>query len=128
MYRPTVRYNDAFKDYVEELFKATTLDRNQILRLALYELHKSEKLKEYQKDKSSSLPSPVWMDSTDGLWLTNTMEIKEREEGRHENVVRPIREVTRQPRKVYEQESEIDTSGVRIIVGSSILLPRRTKA
>ncbi|SMQ86643.1 hypothetical protein SAMN05444673_6642 [Bacillus sp. OV166] len=35
-YRPTIRYPDVYKDYVEKVFQATTLDRNQIIRFALY--------------------------------------------------------------------------------------------
>ena len=36
MYRPTVRYDDIYRTYVDRLFKATKLDRNQILRCALF--------------------------------------------------------------------------------------------
>ncbi len=36
MYRPTVRYDEAFWDYVNALLHATNLDRNQILRAALF--------------------------------------------------------------------------------------------
>jgi len=36
LYRPTVRYDDLFKTYVDQVFKSTTLDRNQIIRLALF--------------------------------------------------------------------------------------------
>jgi len=37
-YRPTVRYDEKFRNYVNALHEATTLDRNQIMRLALYVL------------------------------------------------------------------------------------------
>lgn len=36
MYRPTVRYSDIYKTYVDEIFHATRLDRNQIIRCALF--------------------------------------------------------------------------------------------
>lgn len=35
VYRPTVRYDDRFREYIEELFQATDLDRNQLFRAAL---------------------------------------------------------------------------------------------
>ncbi len=38
MYRPTVRYDDVFKEYIDSLFHATHLDRNQIIRAALFQL------------------------------------------------------------------------------------------
>lgn len=36
IYRPTVRYASVYRDYVNDLFHSTTLDRNQIIRLALF--------------------------------------------------------------------------------------------
>jgi hypothetical protein len=58
VYRPTVRYSPVFKDYVDSVFRATTLDRNQIIRAALYTAAHSmefqELLKQYQKKTSLS--------------------------------------------------------------------------
>lgn len=73
-YRPTVRYDMKFKTYVEELFHATNLDRNQIMRLALYVLgHTSEGmriLEEFQKDAKTPPPLPSWELLEDwDLWL-----------------------------------------------------------
>ncbi|NGY76296.1 hypothetical protein F6Y02_07940 (plasmid) [Bacillus megaterium] len=34
-YRPTVRYHSIYRTYVDSLFQATELDRNQIMRCAL---------------------------------------------------------------------------------------------
>lgn len=63
-YRPTVRYDMRFKDYVESLFQSTNLDRNQLMRLALYVLgHTSEGmriLEAYQKDSKTPPPLPSW--------------------------------------------------------------------
>lgn len=63
-YRPTVRYDMRFKEYVESIFHSTNLDRNQIMRLALYVLgHTSEGmriLEEFQKDVQTSPPLPSW--------------------------------------------------------------------
>jgi len=62
MYRPTVRYDDIFREYVDSLFHATNLDCNQILRAAFFAAAHSEKfqnlLQPHQK-KDVPLPSPL---------------------------------------------------------------------
>jgi hypothetical protein len=73
-YRPTVRYDIQYKNYVDEIFHATNLDRNQIMRLALYVMgHTSEGLRileEFQKDVNTSVPLPSWNLLEDWeLWL-----------------------------------------------------------
>lgn len=77
VYRPTVRYDERYREYVEELFKATNLDRNQIMRLALFLLGHSEEgkkvLSNYLK-KGSSLPSPSWSKNHTVVWLEKTIE------------------------------------------------------
>ncbi|MCJ7983051.1 hypothetical protein MUB16_00530 [Priestia sp. OVL9] len=35
-YRPTVRYHSMYRTYVDSLFQSTELDRNQIMRCALF--------------------------------------------------------------------------------------------
>lgn len=63
-----------YKDYVDSLFNTTNLDRNQIMRLALYVLgHTSEGLRileEFQKDVETPIPLPSWelLENWD-LWL-----------------------------------------------------------
>ncbi|MDR4950402.1 hypothetical protein [Neobacillus cucumis] len=72
VYRPTIRYDEVFKSYVDALFHATHLDRNQIIRAALFtavhskEFHKL--LKPYQKG-DVPLPSPLWSLEQNHLWL-----------------------------------------------------------
>lgn len=80
MYRPTVRYADVFKDYVNALFQATTLDRNQIIRAALFT---AAHTKEFQlllsnyKRKDITLPSPDWDLNEHSFWLEqNPVELK----------------------------------------------------
>lgn len=72
MYRPTVRYNDIFRDYVEGVFKSTSLDRNQIFRLALFAAAHSNNfqsvLQKYKK-KDVPLPQPNWSALDNGFWL-----------------------------------------------------------
>ncbi|AST93271.1 hypothetical protein BC6307_19410 [Sutcliffiella cohnii] len=58
-----MRYDEAFQSYVEELFKATTLDRNQIMRLALYSAPYSKLFLAQlnaHKRVDVALPFPTW--------------------------------------------------------------------
>ena len=71
MYRPTVRYPDAFKDYVDDLFRKTKLDRNQIFRLALFSAAYSREFHDILKKHSFHdvhPPSPTWALHEDTLW------------------------------------------------------------
>jgi hypothetical protein len=71
MYRPTVRYADCNQQYVDNMFQSTHLDRNQIIRAALFTAAYSEeflKLMSQNKKGDVPLPSPLWqMDHTE-LW------------------------------------------------------------
>ena len=106
MYRPTVRYDDEFKSYVDELFHSTSLDRNQIMRLALFVLgHSKEGEKILNQYVTTSLPSPVWKVSDHGLWKAQTWvkqqevgtSVEPRREGRHEG--------EKQQRTVYKNKT-----------------------
>ena len=72
MYRPTVRYDDIFREYVDSLFQATDLDRNQIIRAALFAAAHSKEfqnlLKSYKK-KDVPVPSPLWKLEQHCFWL-----------------------------------------------------------
>lgn len=87
MYRPTVRYADVFKDYVDSIFHSTHLDRNQIIRAALFSAAHSKEfheiLKPYRKGDVPTSPPP-WKLHQDGYWLEQCPEIKE--EGKDVNV------------------------------------------
>ena len=94
VYRPTVRYDDVYKKYVDDLFQATELDRNQIMRLGLFLLGHTEEGTQILKDHATtSLPSPPWSKDSKELWLAQVWldEYKERDvkpvakEGRHES-------------------------------------------
>ena len=72
MYRPTVRYAEAFREYVDQLFQATTLDRNQILRGALFAAAHSQEFQELLKTywKGDVPPSdPSWSCQDHHLWM-----------------------------------------------------------
>ena len=72
VYRPTVRYADEFKEYVDDLFRATDLDRNQIIRAALFSAVSSpafESIINQHKKKDVPLPSLPWSMDHHWLWL-----------------------------------------------------------
>ncbi|MED4718812.1 hypothetical protein [Pseudobacillus badius] len=83
VYRPTVRYHSSFKKYVDDLFKTTHLDRNQIIRAALFAAAHS---KEFQslllenKKKDVPLPCPNWSLDQAALWREQNPDIKEKGE------------------------------------------------
>lgn len=72
MYRPTVRYDNIYRTYVDGLFNATKLDRNQILRCALFTAVRNDQfiaLMNHYKKEDVPLPSPLWNHSSHRLWL-----------------------------------------------------------
>ncbi|WP_256242057.1 hypothetical protein [Bacillus sp. V3B] len=79
MYRPTVRYDDIFREYVDTLFHATNLDRNQIIRAALFTAAHSKEFRnllEPYKKKDVPLPSPLWKLEQQCFWLEQCPELK----------------------------------------------------
>ncbi|MEC1723932.1 hypothetical protein P9E34_04120 [Schinkia azotoformans] len=76
MYRPTVRMDDVYRDYLEKLADVTILDRNQLFRLALFIAAHSEDFKqvisEYKKEDVTRLPVPSWEVWEDGYWINQT--------------------------------------------------------
>jgi hypothetical protein len=71
MYRPTVRYADCYQQYVDKMFQSTTLDRNQIIRAALFTAaHSDEFLKLMKQNQKADvpLPSPLWDLDNTTLW------------------------------------------------------------
>ncbi|WP_078382326.1 hypothetical protein [Sutcliffiella halmapala] len=62
-YRPTVRYHRHFKDYVEDVFDVSALDRGQIIRAALYSAAFTSEFRELispHLKQGKELPSPNW--------------------------------------------------------------------
>ena len=81
VYRPTVRYPDMYKEYVEDVFKATSLDRNQIIRLALFVAgHSNEYKKILEKYRFADvpLPQPQWTCTDDRCWKDQNYVEKEK--------------------------------------------------
>ncbi|MEL3973064.1 hypothetical protein AAEO50_12330 [Rossellomorea oryzaecorticis] len=81
LYRPTVRYSDVYRAYVDDLFHATTLDRNQIIRAALFVAGHSKEFNEILKDyKKGDVPTPSWSLSERALWLESNPKREERKD------------------------------------------------
>ncbi len=70
-----------YKDYVESVFHATSLDRNQIIRLALFLAAHSHDykniLKKYQ-NADVTLPHPKWEWFEDDCWKDQNYTAKEK--------------------------------------------------
>jgi len=88
VYRPTVRYADEFKEYVDSLFHATRLDRNQIIRAALFTAAFSPNfaaLLDPYKKADVPLPLPKWNTNEHGYWMDRTP--MEHERGKDVNAI-----------------------------------------
>ncbi|WP_342515398.1 hypothetical protein [Sutcliffiella sp. FSL R7-0096] len=83
VYRPTVRYHDVFQKYVDDVFKVTSLDRNQIIRAALFtaayssQFHQLMKPYFYDQEEREDvpLPQPKWSLREAKYWLEQNAEI-----------------------------------------------------
>ncbi|GAF14943.1 hypothetical protein JCM19046_3493 [Bacillus sp. JCM 19046] len=82
MYRPTLRCDESYRDYLNKLFQATTLDRNQLIRAAIFYASNNDGFKQMLKPytKTSSLPAPPWTINNHAVWLEQTLD--NRAEGR----------------------------------------------
>ncbi|KHD86388.1 hypothetical protein NG54_03515 [Heyndrickxia ginsengihumi] len=80
MYRPTVRYSDTYKQFVDKLFLSTRLDRNQIIRAALFTAPFSEEfIKIMMDNKKDDVPlsTPMWRLQQAELWMEQSPNIEE---------------------------------------------------
>jgi len=90
-YRPTVRYHSIYRTYVDNLFQATKLDRNQIMRCALFTAaHNPVFLELMNQYKMSDvpLPSSPWQPSSHPLWMEQEPNIEEKGGGEHDDLER----------------------------------------
>lgn len=73
VYRPTVRYHEYFRKYVDDLFLLTSLDRTQIIRAALFTAAYSDDfknlMKRYLKNEEAVIPYPMWKRTEKKYWL-----------------------------------------------------------
>jgi hypothetical protein len=99
MYRPTVRYDEVYRIYVDTLFHSTSLDRNQIIRLALFTAAHSKEfyniLAKHKRRDVTSLPKAKWQRGQHRLWMEQTYNVMEerdvsRVDNRREEIVNEI--------------------------------------
>ncbi|MEO2223002.1 hypothetical protein [Priestia megaterium] len=90
-YRPTVRYHSIYRTYVDSLFQATELDRNQIMRCALFTAAHNPVflalMNQYKMDDVPLPPSP-WQPSSHRLWMEQEPSTKEKGGGEHDDLER----------------------------------------
>ncbi|MGM7682673.1 hypothetical protein ACSVDA_11025 [Cytobacillus sp. Hm23] len=118
MYRPTVRYDDTFRYYVDALFQATDLDRNQIIRLALFTSAYSHTFKNIIKDHLKPdvpPPSPIWEQDFNQLWMVR--DIKKEERGSEDVYVDERREsnLNKTVERTAEAKTKIEQTNSRRI-------------
>ncbi|MED4240790.1 hypothetical protein [Priestia megaterium] len=90
-YRPTVRYHSIYRTYVDSLFHATELDRNQIIRCALFTAANNPvflALMNQYKVSDVPLPSSPWQSSSHPLWMEQEPNIEEKGGGKHDDLER----------------------------------------
>lgn len=124
MYRPTVRYDDLYREYVTNIFHSTHLDRNQIIRAALFIAGHTEqfsKIMEPYVKRGVSLPTPLWNEEDHELWLNTTTPCTA-EKSIHINKPE-IQKVQARPRRMEEQptsRSKVFTpiGGIAMTVGN----------
>ncbi|MEC1716578.1 hypothetical protein [Schinkia azotoformans] len=80
VWRPALRCDSAFRDYIDSLNEVTSLDRNQIMRAMMFVAAHSEDFKfvisEYKKDGVTTLPDPTWQPWEDEYWLNQIYQKK----------------------------------------------------
>ncbi|MEB4859110.1 MULTISPECIES: hypothetical protein [Priestia] len=90
-YRPTVRYHSIYRTYVDSLFHATGLDRNQIIRCALFTAANNPvflALMNQYKVSDVPLPSSPWQPSSHSLWMEQEPRIEEKGGDKHDDFER----------------------------------------
>ncbi|MGG0461985.1 hypothetical protein [Priestia aryabhattai] len=80
-YRPTVRYHSIYRTYVDSLFQVTELDRNQIIRCALFTAAHNPvflALMNQYKMSDAPLPSSPWQSFFHPLWMEQEPNLEEK--------------------------------------------------
>ncbi|QOY37710.1 hypothetical protein AWH56_009055 [Anaerobacillus isosaccharinicus] len=127
MYKPAVQYDDTYRTFVSEISKATTLDRQQIIRAALFVAGQS---KEYQRilkahlKENETLPTPDWNKTDHDLWLEQPGGTKKEENNNghnkkvstiQDNETNEIREVSNEElstKHIFKQQG-----GIKLKIG-----------
>ncbi|HHY72310.1 MAG TPA: hypothetical protein GX497_03615 [Bacillus bacterium] len=81
MWRPALRCDSTYKNYIDSLHENTILDKNQIMRLMMFVAAHSEDfiqiITEYKRDGVTKLPLVPWQSWEDALWLNQTYKSKQ---------------------------------------------------
>lgn len=106
MYRPTVRMDDCFRNWIEGVAKASGLDRNQVIRLALFSAPFSAVFVAQinsRKKTDVNLPPPPWQRETDGgPWRESSWNRKGREGDVNENINQKRKEISNESVGIVE--------------------------
>ena len=104
MYRPTVRCDDTYQEYITNIFHATHLDRAQIIRAALFIAGHTDQFKQLLQPhlkRGVSLPAPLWDLDQEDLWIQQTVE-KNDQPVQEKKIQDPAPEI----HPIYEQQPE----------------------
>lgn len=115
MYRPTVRYPDIYKEFVDELFRLTGLDRNKIIRCCMFTSIYNPaflKIMETYKHDDVPLPSPKWAINDHNLWLEQS-GIPTKEEGIEDANMHGETTTTETP-KLFKSAAATGSNGISI--------------
>lgn len=76
VWRPALRCDSVYKNYIDSIYESTSLDKNQIMRLMMFIAAHSSEFKEilfeYRKNGVTSMPAAPWHSWEDVLWLNQT--------------------------------------------------------
>lgn len=79
-WRPAIRCDSTYRNYIDSLHASTILDKNQIMRLMMFVAAHShefiEILTEYKRDGVTTLPIAPWHGWEDAYWLNQTYKSK----------------------------------------------------
>lgn len=80
VWRPALRCDSVYRDYIDSIFESTSLDKNQIMRLMMFVAAHSSEFKgilmEYKKDGVTDIPVALWHCWEDAFWLNQTYSPK----------------------------------------------------
>jgi len=120
-----VRYADEYKTYIDQLFHATTLDRNQLLRCALFSAAHSKEFHQiisHFKKKDVSTPLPVWP-IDDWRWW-KVQDIEKLHGGMDVNVINNRKSDDEKDSPTHDPGGKINRDGNESVQGAQ--LPRPT--
>ncbi|WP_458414516.1 hypothetical protein ACNQFZ_06525 [Schinkia sp. CFF1] len=80
IWRPTLRCDSAYRDYINSLHDSTVLDKNQIIRLMMFVAAHTNDFKviisEYKRSDVTEIPAAPWNSWEDALWLNQSYKQK----------------------------------------------------